>query len=316
MGDKIDKTLKNMELLSSSKSPFAKFLRIQRSVAALPLLVIYSIVGLYFTGLNFFYWKYLIGALALYLLSVAVNGYNNLFDIEEDKLATSSGIVKANYLLKEFTWSQLKWNFVLTSITLACVLFLIGNLEFAVLCAFTYALGIVYTKPIRLKNRPLIGTLSNTYGFSILPVLSCFFLFNGDLTATIAFSLATFLPTFAGCLIAEIADREIDRKIGTRTTACWLGTRVKIVIKAVLIFSVAFYFIAIYVHWAVILVTPFLVVILYEIYKLYMDFTDKKADYTLLKIGANLSKVLVIYVIVAIILHETTATLLTNIFNN
>jgi len=224
--------------------------------------------------------------------------------------------VKANYLLKEFTWSQLKWNFVLTSIALACVLFLIANLEFAVLCAFSYVLGIVYTRPIRLKNRPLIGTLSNTYGFSILPILSCFFLLNGELTATIAFSLATFLPTFASCLIAEIADREIDRKIGTKTTACWLGTRVKTVIKAVLLFSVAFYFVAIYIHWAVILVTPFIAIILYEIYKLYMDFTDKKADYILLKIGANISKVLVIYIIIAIILHETTATLLTNIFNN
>lgn len=311
----IDRTLKNMELLSSSKSSLAKFLRIQRSISTLPALVVYSVVGLYFTGLNFFHLKYLLGALALYLLGVAVNGYNNLFDIEEDKLATSSGIVKANYLLKEFTWSQLKWNFVLTSIALACVLFLIGNLEFAVLCAFSYALGIVYTRPIRLKNRPLIGTLSNTYGFSILPVLSCFFLLNGELTATIAFILATFLPTFGSCLIAEIADQEIDRKIGTRTTACWLGTRVKTVIKAVLIFSVAFYFVAIYVHWAVILVTPFIAVILYEIYLLYMDFTDKKADYILLKIGANVSKVLVIYVIVAIILHETAATLLTNIFN-
>jgi len=316
MGDKVDRTLKNMERLSSSKNPFAKFLRIQRSVAALPMLVIYSVVGLYFTGFNFFYWKYLLGALALYLLSVAVNGYNNLFDSEEDKLATSSGIVKANYLLKEFTWSQLKWNFVLTSIALACVVFLIGNLEFAVLYIFTYAIGIIYTKPIRLKNKPLIGTVFNTYGFSIFPILSCFFLFNGELTATIAFSLATILPTFASCLTAEIADREIDKKIGTRTTACWLGTRIKTVIKAVLIFSIVLYFIAIFVHWAVILVTPFLVAILYEIYKLYMDFSDKKADYTLLKIGANLSKVLVIYIIIAIILHATAATLLTNIFNN
>jgi len=316
MGDKIDRTLKNMELLSSSKSSLAKFLRIQRSVASIPLLVIYSIVGLYFTGFNFFHVKYLLGALALYLIGVVVNGYNNLFDVEEDKLAISRGIVKANYLLNEFTWRQLKWNFVLTSITLACVVFLIGNLEFAILCAFTYALGIIYTRPIRLKNRPLIGTLSNTYGFSILPVLSCFFLLNGELTATIAFSLATFLPTFASCLIAEIADREIDRKIGTRTTACWLGKRLKTVIKAVLILSVAFYFVAICINWAVILVTPFIVVILYEIYMLYIDFTDKKADYILLKIGANTSKVLLIYVIVVIILHEITPTLLTNIFHN
>ena len=314
MEDKIDRTLKNMQLLSNSKSSVAKFLRIQRSVAALPLLVIYSIVGLYFTGFNFFHVKYLLGALALYLLSVVVNGYNNLFDVEEDKLAISSGIMKANYLLKEFTWRQMKWNFVLTSIALACVVFLIGNLEFAIICTFTYALGIIYTRPIRLKNRPLIGTLSNTYGFSLLPILSCFFLLNGDLTATIAFSLATFLPTFASCLIAEIADREIDRKIGTQTTACWLGTRVKTVIKAVLIFSVVFYFVAMLIHWAVVLLTPFLVIILYEIYKLYMDFTDKKADFTLLKIGANLSKVLVVYIIAAIIYHEIAAILPTSIF--
>jgi 4-hydroxybenzoate polyprenyltransferase len=315
MGDKIDRTMKNMLLLSNSKSSVAKFLRIQRSVAALPLLVIYSIVGLYFTGFNFFHAQYLLGALALYLLSGAVNGYNNLFDVEEDKLAVSSGILKANYLLKEFTWRQVKWNFVLTSIALACVVFLIGNLEFAIVYTFTFAIGILYTKPIRLKNRPLIGTLFNTYGFSLFPILSCFFLFNGPLRATIAFSVATFLPTFASCLIAEIADREIDRKIGTRTTACWLGTRVKTVIKAVLIFSVAFYFVAIYIHWPVILVTPFLVVILYQTYMLYRDFTDKKADYTLLKIGANLSKVLLAYVIVVIILHQTTGTLLTNIFH-
>lgn len=314
MGDKKDRTLKNMELLSSSKSSVAKFLRIQRSVAALPLLVIYTIVGLYFTGFNFFHVTYLLGALALYLLSVAVNGYNNLFDVEEDKLAISSGIIKANYLLKEFTWRQLKWNLVLTSIALAVVVFLIGNLEFAIICAFTYGLGIIYTRPIRLKNRPFLGTVSNTYGFSLLPILSCFFLFNGELTATIAFSLATILPTFAGCLIAEIADREVDRKIGTRTTACWLGTRLKTVIKAILIFSVVFYFVALLIHWAVVLLTPFLVIILYEIYRLYMDFTDKKADFSLLKIGANLSKFLVVYVIAAIIFHEVAAILHINIF--
>lgn len=309
-----DRTQKVMELLSSSNSSLAKFLRIQRSIAALPLLAVYFIVGSYFTRLNFFHLEFLLGALALYLLSVAVNGYNNLFDIEEDKLATSSGIVKANYLLKEFTWGQLKWNFALTSIALACVLLIIGNLEFTALIAFTFALGIVYTGPIRLKNRPFIGTFSNTYGFSILPVLSCFFLLDGEPIAAIAFSLSIFLPTFASCLIAEIADRETDRKIGTRTTACWLGKRVKTVIKAVLIFSVAFYFVAIYIHWAVILVTPFVAAILYETRKLYMDFTDKKADYALIKIGAHISRGFIIYVLAVIILHETATTLLTNIF--
>jgi 4-hydroxybenzoate polyprenyltransferase len=314
MEDMKDRTLKNMERLSRSKSSVAKFLRIQRSVAAIPLLVMYTIIGLYFTGFNFFHVTYLLGALALYLLSVAVNGYNNLFDVEEDKLAVSSGILKANYLLQEFTWRQLKWNFILTSIALAIVVFIIGNLEFAIICAFTYLLGIIYTKPIRLKNRPLIGTLSNTYLFSLVPILSCYFLFKGELTATIAFSIATFLPTFASCLIAEIADQEIDKKIGTRTTACWLGLRAKTVIKAVLIFSVVLFCVALYIHWSVILVIPFMVIFLYEIYKLYMDFTDKKADYALLKIGANLSKFLVVYIIAAIIYHEIAAYLPTNIF--
>ena len=314
MGDLKDRTLKNMELLSSSKSSIAKFLRIQRSVAALPLLVMYTIVGLYFNGFNFFDVTYLLGALALYLLSVAVNGYNNLFDVEEDKLAVSSGILKANYLLQEFTWRQLKWNFILTSIVLALVVVLITNLEFAIICTFTYVLGIIYTKPIRLKNKPLIGTLSNTYLFSLVPILSCYFLFKGQLTAMIAFSIATFLPTFASCLIAEIADQEIDKKIGTRTTANWLGPHAKTVIKGVLIFSVVLFCVALYINWGVILVIPFMVIFLYEIYKLYMDFSEKKADYALLKIGANLSKFLVVYIIAAIIYHQIAAFLPTNIF--
>ena len=314
MGDLKDRTLKNMELLTSSKSSIAKFLRIQRSVAALPLLVMYTIVGLYFNGFNFFDVTYLLGALALYLLSVAVNAYNNLFDLEEDKLAVSSGILKANYLLQEFTWRQLKWNFILTSVVLALVVFLITNLEFAIICAFTFVLGIIYTKPIRLKNRPLIGTLSNTYLFSLVPILSCYFLFKGELTAMIAFSIATFLPTFASCLIAEIADQEIDKKIGTRTTANWLGPHAKTVIKGVLIFSVVLFCVALYVNWGVILVIPFMVIFLYEIYRLYMDFTDKKADYALLKIGANLSKFVVVYIIAAIVYHEIAAFLPTNIF--
>ena len=309
-----NRTLKVMERLSTSNDPLAKFLRIQRSVAALPGLAAYSIVGSYFTRLNFFRLDFFLGAIALYLVSVAVNGYNNIFDIEEDKLAISSGIVKANYLLKEFSMGQLKWNFALTSIALALVLILIGNLEFSALCAFTFVLGIIYTRPVRLKNRPFLGTFSNTYGFSILPVLSAFFLLNGELTATIAFSLSIFLPTFSSCLIAEIADRDIDRKIGTRTTACWLGKRVKTVVKAVLIFSVPFYFFAIYIHWAVILVTPFVVAILYETRNLYLDFTDKKADYALIKIGAHISRGFVIYVLAAIILHETVPDLITTIF--
>lgn len=303
-----------MENISSDKSASGKFLRIQRSIAAFPILAAYFIIGSYFTRFNFFHLNFVLGGVALYLISVAVNGYNNLFDIEEDKLATSSGIVKANFLLKEFTMGQLKWNFALTSIALACVLLLIGNLEFIGLCAFTYGLGIIYTRPIRLKNRPLIGTLSNTYGFSILPVLSCFFLLHGNLRTSIAFILAIFLPTFSSCLIAEIADREIDRKIGTRTTANWLGERAKTVIMVVLILSVVFYLVAIYINWVVILVIPFVVAILYETRKLYMDFTDKKADYTLIKIGANVSRGLIIYVIVVVILHVTIPTLLPSIF--
>jgi 4-hydroxybenzoate polyprenyltransferase len=309
-----DRTLKVMEFLSTSNSSLAKFIRIQRSIAALPLIAVYAIVGSYFTKLNFFHLEFFLGTLALYLLSVAVNGYNNLFDIEEDKLATTRGIVKANYLQKEFTLGQLKWNFVLTSIALASVLLFIGNLEFIALCAFTYGLGIIYTRPIRLKNRPLIGTFSNTYGFSILPVLSSFFLLNGELIPAVAFILSIILPTFASCIIAEIADREIDKKIGTRTTARWLGKRARTVIKTVLVLSVAFYFIAIYIHWAVILVTPFVVAILYETRKLYMDFKDKKADHALIKIGANISRGLIIYILAAMILHETAATLLATIF--
>jgi 4-hydroxybenzoate polyprenyltransferase len=210
---------------------------------------------------------------------------------------------------------QIKWNFILTSIALACVVFILENLGFAVVYAITYALGIIYTWPIRLKNRPLLGTSFNTYGFSIFPILSCFFLFNGSLRATIAFGFATIFPTFASCLIAEIADRKIDKKIGTKTTACWLGARVKTVIKVVLVLSIVFYCVAIFVDWVAILVTPFMAVIFYEVYNLYKDLTDKKADFALLKIGANLSKILLIYVIVVIILHETAAPLLNNIFN-
>ena len=310
-----DRTLRVMERLSKDQNIFAKFHRIQRSVAALPILAAYFIIGSYFTQFNFFHLKFILGGFALYLLSVAVNAYNNLFDIEEDKLAISSGIVKANYLLKEFTWGQMKWNFALTSITLGFVVLLIGNLEFIALCTFTYILGIIYTRPIRLKNRPFIGTVSNTYGFSIVPVLSCFFLLNGEPKPAIAFILSLFLPTFSSCLIAEIADREIDRKIGTKTTANWLGERARTVIKVVLILSVVLYFIALYIHIAVILIAPFVVAILYETLKLYMDFTDMKADYTLIKIGANISRGFIIYVIAAIILHETAAHLLTNFFN-
>jgi 4-hydroxybenzoate polyprenyltransferase len=309
-----DKRLKGMESFSRNKNPLAKFLKIQRSIAAFPLLATYAVVGSYFTKLNFFHWTFFLGGLALYLVSVAVNGYNNLFDIEEDKLATSSGIAKANYLLKEFTWNQLKWNFILTSIALACVLLLIGNLAFIALCAFTYTLGLIYTRPIRLKNRPLIGTVSNTYGFSILPVLSAFFLLNGDLKTSIAFILAIFLPTFSSCLIAEIADLEIDRKIGTRTTACWLGTRLKTVIKAVMIAAVALYFVALYLDWAVILTIPFMVIILYQTRKLYMDFTEMNADYALIKIGGHITIIWILYVLAAIILHETAPSLLSNIF--
>jgi len=311
-----DRTLKVMGRISRDKNFLAKFLRIQRSIAAFPILAVYFIVGSYFTRFDYFNLNFLLGAFALYMLSVAVNGYNNLFDIEEDKLAISNKIMKANYLLKEFTLGQLKWNFALTSIALACILLIIGKLEFIALCTFTYILGILYTKPIRLKNRPPLGTLSNTYGFSILPVLSCFFLLNGDLISTIAFILAILLPTFASCLIAEIADRKIDRQIGTRTTACRLGKHVKSVIKAVLIFSAVFYFIALYISWAAILVTPFVVAILYETRKLYFDFTDEKADYTLIKIGAHICRGLIIYVLAVIILHETAATLLTSIFYN
>ena len=309
-----DRTLKVMERLATSNDPLAKFLRIQRSVAALPIIAVYLIVGSYFTRLNFFHLKFLLGAIALYLISVAVNGYNNIFDIEEDKLAISKGIVKANYLLKEFTMGQLKWNFTLTSISLAIVLIIIGNLEFTALIAFTFALGVVYTRPIRLKNRPLVGTFSNTYGFSILPVMSSFFLLNGELIPAIAFILSIFVPTFSSCLIAEIADRDIDRRIGTRTTACWLGNSAKTVIKAVLVLSIAFYLVAIYIHWAVILVTPFVAAILYENYKLYTEFTDKKADYALIRIGAHVSRGFIFYVIAAIIIHEIAGNLIDTIF--
>jgi len=309
-----ERALRVMEFLSKNNSYFAKFLRIQRSIAALPIIAVYVIVGSYFTKLNFFRLNFFLGAIALYLISVAVNGYNNLFDIEEDKLAISSKIVKSNYLLNEFTWSQLKWNFAITSIALAIILIIIRNLEFAVLCAFTFILGIIYTKPIRLKNIPIIGTFSNTYGFSILPVLSSFFLLNGDLRTSIAFILSIFLPVFVSCLIAEIADREIDKQIGTRTTARWLGKHIRLLFKIVLILSFVLYFAAFYIHWAVVLVTPFVAAILYDTFKLYIDFAEKKADYALIRIGANISRGLIIYIIAAIIIRWTAPDIINTIF--
>lgn len=311
-----NRTLYVMQRIATDKNIVAKFLRIQRSIAAFPILAVYFIAGSYFTKFNIFQMKFLLGGLVLYLLSVAVNGYNNVFDVEEDKIAITRGITKANYLLKEFTLNQVKWNFALTSIVLASIVVIIGDIEFAGLCAFTFFLGIIYTRPIRLKNRPPIGTLSNTYGFSILPVLSCYFLLDGDLTAAIAFIVVIYLPTFGSCLIAEIADREVDRQIGTRTTACWLGQHVRTVLKAVLICSFVLFFIGIYINWAVILVIPFVAAILYETYRLYLDFSDSKADYALIKIGAHLSRGLIIYVVAVIILYLIAPDLLTSIFYN
>ena len=59
-----------------------------------------------------------------------------------------------------------------------------------------------------------------------------------------------------------------------------------------------------------ILVTPFIVAILYETRKLYMDFTEKKADFALIKIGANISRGFIIYIIAAILLHATVSNLI------
>jgi 4-hydroxybenzoate polyprenyltransferase len=113
---------------------------------------------------------------------------------------------------------------------------ILNNLQKIILLIFSFLFTLYSTKPPRLKSIPIIGTLLNGIGFSLLFLFGYWYI---PINFPLLFFLLLIVLNCTAQLIHEIVDLKEDRKNKIRTTAILLGVRLtKIAIICLLLCNI------------------------------------------------------------------------------
>jgi 4-hydroxybenzoate polyprenyltransferase len=215
------------------------------------------LLGFYHSGSGLpFTWRMFAIAAAATGLAGAVFVFNQIFDIESDRIND-----KVYFLPKKYV-----------TITAAYILYLVLNIISLVIAFMVSAiagflggaillLGAAYSAPpFVIKDRPWLGFLANATGHGTLVFLLGYCSLGGDLGTGILKSLPYFLSVAAVYIGTTLADREGDQRTGKMTLAVVMGINRSIYfLTACYFMSVAAAFIVKDVPflWAALAVCPF-----------------------------------------------------------
>lgn len=152
---------------------------------------------------------------SLTLSAAAAYFINQIYDFESDKLNDKLGFLQKKILTDR---NMITAN-IITSLLSVILIALISNLIFFILLQLL-VLGYIYSAPpLRLKDRPFWGLLSNSYGFGFLIPLSVMPELNTHNSALLGWDNPFyFLATVASIyLLTTIPDIDGDRKTGKKT---------------------------------------------------------------------------------------------------
>jgi len=166
----------------------------------------------------------LIHLLALTLLSMAVYGLNQIFDVESDRINDKLFFLPRGIISPTAAWVYYA---VLTVSGLVIVIVLSPNAISPAL--MIVILGILYSAPkVRLKDSPVGGLVANAvaYGFLVPWIVVA----DSSRDVLLISMIPYFLAIATGYILTTIPDYEGDAATGKRTVAVILGRQAALVL--------------------------------------------------------------------------------------
>jgi len=184
-----------------------------------PIVIVLAIIAARIT-LNWEVVTATIANLCIWLTAFSINDINDAEDDALDPDKVNRNPISAKRLTKAEGYFLLN---ILIVITL--VIILLTNKKVLVFGIFTLVVCLLYSmKPIRLKARPIIDTISHAFFLAAAQVIFFGFLPGATFDyLTISMATALFIFSIGGDLYNEVRDWEVDRKVGLNNTASILG---------------------------------------------------------------------------------------------
>lgn len=171
--------------------------------------------------------------LALVGLTLASAGayyINQIFDYESDRINNKIGFLQYDIISK----NEMIAAFLSVS-GIAVILTFFSSLIAALMVIFICLLGLAYSAPpLKLKDRPLGGLLTNTAGFGVLIPLAAMSDLEADIHLVYVIIYFSLIVT-AGYLLTIIPDRKGDVVTGKSTLAAQLSNRRIILIGLIML---------------------------------------------------------------------------------
>ncbi len=207
------------------------FIFAARPMLLLPVWSLYLIADKYYFGADLFGISDFVALVSLTLLVAGSYYINQIYDYQSDLINKKLGFLQSGKISK----NEMIVVYVLISVVSIITGFKISLFLGGLFCV-VFILGYFYSAPpLRLKDRPISGLLSNSFAYGILVPLSIpGFAAKPDYLIMIM-PTYFFMTVSAGYLLTIIPDRDGDAKSGKQTLAVLLSDRSIIIVATILL---------------------------------------------------------------------------------
>ena len=178
------------------------------------LLFLFYIVWTHYLGkINFDYIKVVAILMAYWLSGIGAYLVNDFFDLKQDQISKKINLAENQSVLKIFSFIILLW-------TCSFIILSIFSFTAAILLGVQFILLLLYSVPIvRLKERALLGIITDASYAYILPLIILFEFFNVSIDSISVIILLIFNLAIGvrDILIHQQKDKINDVKSGTKT---------------------------------------------------------------------------------------------------
>lgn len=198
---------------------FYKLSRVKTIMEFYPFIIIFGFIG----SKSFINISSITLSISILLILIGAFIINDIEDAEDD--AKDPKKVNRNPISAGILTKGEGYLFFGIINLIALALLLLVSVDIWLIGVITALIGYLYSsKPLRLKSRPLVDLLSHGFFLAAAQVLMFTFLPGStrDLNAWYMF-LGLYLFSMGGDLYNELRDWEVDRKVGLKNTASFLG---------------------------------------------------------------------------------------------
>lgn len=178
--------------------------------------------------------------LILFALTLATSGtyyINQIYDFESDKLNNKLGFLQKEYI----TFAEMKACYYICTLLAIAIGFYLSLLS-GFLITLLVLLGAIYSAPpLRLKDRPLFGLLTNAIGYGFIVPLMVMPDMTMHNNGILGWDTPFYFTLTIGAiyLLTTIPDKEGDRRTGKKTLAIILPTSIVMFLALLLLIDSA-----------------------------------------------------------------------------